>query len=83
MYVLPLDIPGRRIVISVAKRLGTSVERHRIKRLFRETYRLNKTQLTEKIGLLVVAQPAVKGADFKSVETAWLELCRRAEIFHA
>ena len=41
MYVLKQDVQENRIGISVSKKVGNSVVRHRITRLIRESYRLN------------------------------------------
>ena len=42
MYVLKQDVQENRIGISVSKKVGNSVVRHRITRLIRESYRLNE-----------------------------------------
>ena len=43
MYVLDTDRKGARIGISVSKKVGNSVVRHRFARLVRESFRLTKT----------------------------------------
>ena len=47
MYVLKNQYTKNRLGISVSKKVGNSVVRHRVTRLIRESYRLNEDRLTE------------------------------------
>ena len=51
MYVLKQDVQENRIGISVSKKVGNSVVRHRITRLIRESYRLNEQKF---VGALII-----------------------------
>lgn len=42
MYILPNDTDRNRLGISVSKKVGNSVVRHRLTRLIRESYRLQE-----------------------------------------
>ena len=42
MYVMNNDLNKNRVGISVSKKIGNSIVRHRITRLIRESYRLNE-----------------------------------------
>ena len=44
MYILKRDTQKNRIGISVSKKVGNSVVRHRLTRLIRESYRLNEKE---------------------------------------
>ncbi len=76
MYVLKKDAGKNRIGISVSKKVGNSVVRHRITRLVRESYRLNETLFETGLDLVVVARPAAKGKTYFEIESALLHLGR-------
>ena len=47
MYILRQNTRMNRIGISVSKKVGNSVVRHRITRLIRESYRLNENKFDD------------------------------------
>ena len=47
MYILKNDMKKNRIGISVSKKVGNSVVRHKITRLIRESYRLNENKFDD------------------------------------
>ena len=81
MYILPQDRMYSRIGISVSKKVGNSVIRHRITRLIRESYRLNKDNLIQGYDIVVVARPAAKGKNYFDIEKSFLHLCRLHNFF--
>ncbi len=75
MYVMHTNRPGNRIGISVSKKVGNSVVRHRLTRLIRECFRLNDSMLTTGLDIVVVARPAAREVTFQTMERAYLHLC--------
>ena len=76
MYILRQDTQKNRIGISVSKKVGNSVVRHRITRLIRESYRLNEEEFDDGLDIVVVARPGAKEKDFFKIESALLHLGR-------
>ena len=74
MYVLPNDHNEIRIGISVSKKVGNSVVRHRLARLIRESYRLNKEGLADGWDIVVVARGSAKDKNYQQIESAFLHL---------
>ena len=60
MYVLKNQYMKNRLGISVSKKVGNSVVRHRLTRLIRESYRLNEAEFENSLDIVVVARPQVQ-----------------------
>ena len=80
MYILEKDQMYSRIGISVSKKVGNSVVRHRIKRLIKESYRLNIDKIASGYDIIVIARYSAKGKTFSEIESALLHLCQRFNI---
>lgn len=65
-----------RIGISVSKKVGNSVVRHRITRLIRESYRLNEKKFVGGLDVIVIARPGAKERNFFEIESALLHLAK-------
>ena len=76
MYKLKNDSDSLRIGISVSKKVGNSIIRHRLTRLIREAYRLNRENFETGYDIVVVARPAAKGQGYGEMESAFLHLAK-------
>ena len=74
MYVLENDLNKNRIGISVSKKVGNSVIRHRITRLIRESYRLQEDMFNSSLDIVVIARGSAKEVGYKEIESALLHL---------
>ena len=77
VYAARNGLTASRLGISVSKRVGNSVVRHRIKRLVREYFRLHEEEITQGYDFVAVGRPAAKGMDFREV-SASCEKCLKA-----
>ena len=74
MYVKENHLEKNRIGISVSKKVGNSVVRHRLTRLIRESYRLNEQKFRSGLDIVVVARVNAKGRSCQEIEKALLHL---------
>ena len=82
--VMYVDKTGEdnKLGISVSKKVGNSVVRHRITRLIRECFRLNKEKFIEGINIVIIARTGAKDIDYSKVENALLHLGRLHKILN-
>lgn len=80
MYVKQNNEKNSRIGISVSKKVGNSVVRHRLVRLVRESYRLNENNLNQNVDIVVVVRVQAKDADFHEICKCYLHLCKLHKI---
>ena len=74
MYVLENGLNKNRIGISVSKKVGNSVIRHRITRLIRESYRLQEDVFNSSLDIVVIARSTAREVGYKEIESALLHL---------
>ena len=80
MYVRENQLEKNRIGISVSKKVGNSVVRHRLCRLVRESYRLHENLFRRGLDIVVVARVSAKERTFREIESAFLHLGRLHKI---
>ena len=80
MYMLPNQHMKNRLGISVSKKVGNSVVRHRITRLIRESYRLNEEKFQKDLDIVVIARNSAKDRSYHEIESALINLAERHEI---
>ena len=74
MYVLENNSDENRFGITVSKKVGNSVVRHRVTRLIRESIRLNLEQFEKGFDIVIVARSTAKSRKFFEIESALLHL---------
>ena len=74
MYALQNAGTRNRLGISVSKKVGNSVVRHRMTRLVRESYRLNESAFQGGFDFVVIVRPAAKEKGYREIESALMHL---------
>ena len=80
MYIINNGLEKNRIGISVSKKVGNSVVRHRVTRLVRESYRLNKQQLKTGYDIVVIARNSANQKGYREISSAFLHLASLHKI---
>ena len=78
---MPNDRNDTRIGISVSKKVGNSVVRHRVTRVIRECCRLHEKQLVQGLDIIIVARPLAKEQGLSEIEQAFFAVGRKQKIF--
>ena len=74
MYVLENNMGKNRIGISVSKKVGNSVVRHKVTRLIRESYRLQESIFNSGLDIVIVARKSAFQISYTDTESALLHL---------
>ena len=74
MYVKENGTYNNRIGISVNKKVGNSVVRHRVTRLVRESYRLQEAVFNSGLDIVIVARQSAASVGYYEIENALLHL---------
>lgn len=80
MYLLDNHSETNRLGISVSKKVGNSVVRHRLTRLIRESYRLHEKEFNSGLDIICLARIGAKGRTFFEIESAMIHLARLHKI---
>lgn len=90
LYFMPCACGHSRFLVIASKRVGNSVTRNRIRRLFKEALRLNKHGLADGIDLIIRLRPPDKGNEniykdisYYGIESILLSMCGKAGILRA
>ena len=76
MYIKENGTEKNRIGISVSKKVGNSVVRHRVTRLVRESYRLHEAVFNSGLDIVVVARASAASVGYEEIESALLHLAK-------
>ena len=83
LYARKNRLHSNRVGITVSKKLGHAVVRNRIRRRFREVYRLNEEKFLPGYDIVVVARSRAVDAPFAALEKGYLDLAKRAGVLRA
>lgn len=82
MYVLKNDDGKSKLGISVSKKVGNSIVRHRLARLIRESYRLNRELFNSGLNIVVIARVNAKGKNYSEIESAFIHLLKMHGVWN-
>jgi len=80
MYMMKNESQRNRLGISVSKKVGNSVLRHRITRLIRESYRFNEERFIKGLDIIVIARANKAEIGFHEIESGLIHLARLHNI---
>lgn len=73
-YIKKNDLEENRLGISVSKKVGNSVVRHRIKRLLKESIRTSDISIKTGYDIVVVVKKEANNIDFKNTKLSIFKL---------
>ena len=74
MYVRDNGLKKIKLGISVSKKVGNSIVRHRLTRQIREIYRLQEDNFICGIDIVVIVRNSAKGKNYHEIQSALLHL---------
>ena len=74
IFVLKNKKPFVMLGIAVSKKVGNSVIRHRVKRLIKESYRLQEEMFNSGLDIVVIARVTAKDIGYHQIESSLLHL---------
>ena len=80
MYVLENHTEGNRLGISVSKKVGNSIIRHRVTRVIREIMRLHWEDVHQGYDIVIVARKSARESEYKKFESAILHLLKQHHL---
>ncbi|PKM51091.1 MAG: ribonuclease P protein component [Firmicutes bacterium HGW-Firmicutes-7] len=80
MYVCKNELDINRIGLSISKKVGNSVVRHRVGRLIKESYRLNNKTVNIGYDIVIVARNNIVNKSYQEVEGSLLHLFKLHKI---
>lgn len=69
-----------RLGISVSKKVGNSVIRHRVKRLIKECYRSFEVDVVSRTDIVVVARQPSKDATYRDIRNSLIRLFKKKNL---
>ena len=79
-YVLENNSSKNRIGVSVSKKVGNSVVRHRLKRLIKESYRCNEFKFKDGYDIVFIARKGAVDQSYKTIEHSLIHLASQMGV---
>ena len=76
MLIMKNDDADNRVGISVSKKVGNSVVRHRVTIIIREIMRLHWGEIRKGYDIVIIARESAKDSDYYCLESALLHLLK-------
>jgi ribonuclease P protein component len=83
MYYKKNNLDYNQIGFSVSKKVGKAVVRNRVKRLMKESYRLNLEKIEDGYDIIFIARVRLNSATYKEVEKGMLHCFRKASLMRS
>jgi len=85
IYILKNNSAESNIGVVASKKVGNAVVRNRLKRLFKEVFRLNKFHLKDNYNIVIISKyysgTKFKELKFKDIEKEYIKLLKKADVF--
>jgi ribonuclease P protein component len=81
LYYCPNGMKNNRIGFSVSKKVGKSVVRNKIKRIYREAFLRLEKQLCKGYDFILIARKPAVDASYHEAYKELFNLCRKAKLF--
>ena len=80
IYILKNKYGYNRVGFTVSKKVGKSVIRNRVKRLLRESYRLNEEKILQGYDIIFIARNTASKASYREIENAMMHLFKKMKL---
>ena len=80
IYIKESNLKNNRIGFCVSKKVGKSVLRSRVKRLLKESYRLNEEKFKKSYDVVFIARSGCSEATFKEIKSALMHLSKKMHL---
>ena len=81
MYIDENGTDTLKLGVSVSKKVGNSIVRHRLARLIRESFRLNTSHITAGYNIVSVARASLGNAGYAETEKAMIHLLKLHKLY--
>lgn len=80
MYFVRNSWEYNRLGITVSKKIGNSVVRHRVKRLIKESYRVNVMKFYKGYDIIFIARAGIENSSFYEIQSALKHLMKKNNL---